>query len=480
MKMPGVFANCATTRSIVFALVVNLLLLLLLLGTSIHVAALTGSTHGEKIFDVAIIGGGPAGLSTALAAKRALGVGASVAVFERSPELLEIGGQVGLTSPAFNALDAIDPSGSVSAAVEEAGVLRKKLKMLNDKGVLENEMEIGASSKQVVIPWFALQRALANRLPSGVLRLGHELTTMAEACIDGEDCVALTFRGKTDECKNEGEDESEGEDRSNEVETETTCHARLVIGADGNLSQTRTLLFGEKEKLPSYAGSAIWRMFVYGAEFEGLEPGISYVYTGDGKVLAIQKMGDRLYLAGQAGWPEDELSVLDRRRYIGEEDGETSGGRSTNAERLERFAATFAGFPQDVVKFAVDHCETASVLEHPIYYREPDRPWGEGRVTLLGDAAHCIPPNMAMGTPLAFEDAAALGHALAKHGVKSEALRSFEADRMDRVNTIAKFAIEQTGRYYKEKDDNANPFKLSNANLFEFIMDFKQNPIPTD
>ena len=437
--------------------------LLLLQRTSMHVAA-----HSNTIVDVAIIGGGPAGLTAALAAKRALGDGASVVVFERSPELLEIGGQVGLFSPAFNALDAIDPSGSLNAAVEEAGTLRKKMKMLNDKGVLENEIEVGAGSKQVAIPWFALQRALANQLPSGVVRLGHELTTMEEAFIDGEDCVALTFKGKND-----------GESNDVGTEIETTCHARLVIGADGNLSQTRALLFGEKEKFPSYAGSAIWRMFVYGAEFEGLEPGILDVYTGDGKVLAIQKMGDRLYIIGQAGWPEDELSVLDRRRYVGEEDGNDSGGRSTNAERLERFAETFAGFPQDVVKFAVDHCETASVLEHPIYYREPDRPWGKGRVTLLGDAAHCIPPNMGMGTPLAFEDAAALGHALAKHGVKSEALRSFEADRMDRVNTIAKFAIEQTGRYYKEKDDNANPFKLSNVNSFEYIMDFQQDPIPT-
>ena len=51
---------------------------------------------------------------------------------------------------------------------------------------------------------------------------------------------------------------------------------------------------------------------------------------------------------------------------------------------------------------------------------------------------------------------------------------------MDRVKTIAKFAIEQTGRYYKEKDDNANPFKLSNANSFEYIMNFQQDPIPID
>jgi len=424
------------------------------------VVCISGVLVARDILDVAVIGGGPGGLATALAAKRALGPDSTVGVFERSPELLEIGGQVGLMAPAFNALDAIDPSGGISAAVEAAGVRRKKLLQLNDKGVLEGEIVIGADAKQVVIPWFLLQRALAGQLPSGVLHLGYELEAMEEVCTEeGIDCIALTFgRGKDEE--------------------KETRHARLVIGADGNLSKTRALLFGEEEEFPAYAGSAIWRMFIQG-DFKGLEKGISKVWSGDGKVLAMQKMGDRVYLSGQAAWPEDQLGLLDRRRYIGVEDGEDSGGRSSNAERLQRFATIFKNFPQDAVQFAVDHCETSSVLEHPIYYREPNRPWGRGRATLIGDAAHCIPPNMAMGTPLAFEDAAALGYYLAEHGVEPESLRAFESERMPRVNTIATAAIEQTGRYYKEKDDKANPFKLNDTNLFKFIMDFKQSPVPS-
>ena len=86
------------------------------------------------VYDVAIVGGGPAGLAAALAAKRALGPDAHVAVFERAPALLEIGGQVGLINKAFDALDAVDPSGAASAAVERAGALRRKFRLPTQRG----------------------------------------------------------------------------------------------------------------------------------------------------------------------------------------------------------------------------------------------------------------------------------------------------------------------------------------------------------
>ena len=397
--------------------------------------AATAALKRPDVYDVAIVGGGPAGLATALAARRALGPDAHVAVFERAPALLEIGGQVGLINKAFDALDAVDPSGAASAAVEQAGALRKVFRRLTPDGQVEAEMPVAPEAKQCVVPWYKLQRALAALLPEDTIRLGREFDSYT--CED--DRVVLKFRG--------------GE----------TVEARIVIGADGNMSRLRAALF-EDEGPPSYAGSAIWRMFLSG-DFPGLEEGVSSVWTGDGKVLALQKMGRhadaRVYVSGQSAWPEDDLGTLDRRRYVGAEDGGDSGGRSTNAERLARFAEQFEGFPRDVVSFALEHCETASILEHPIYYREVGRPWGRGRASLVGDAAHVIPPNMAMGTPLAFEDAAALGHALAAHSCTPDALRAYEAVRRGRVGVIASAAIAQTGRYYKEKDDSANPFKLN-------------------
>lgn len=427
-----------------------LLFLLAPLGTSL------------ALLDVAVIGGGPSGLAAAHSALRALGPGARVAVFERSSALAEIGGQVGLMRPALDALDAINPSKTLSGAVEARGVQRTALRRLSSTGELEDEMAVGA--KQIVIAWYQLQRALANELPDGVLRLGLELESVENVGEEGTDGVTLRFRNRRDDV------------------SEEPVAARVVVGADGNLSRLRALLFGKEDEVPEYAGSAIWRMFLRG-EFPGLETGVSNVWSGDGKVLSLQKMDKdggetRVYVSGQAGWPEERLGELDRQRYIGAEDGSASGGRTSKAERLERFASLFSEFPQEVIEFAKAHCEQESVLEHPIFFRPPGRPWGRGHATLVGDAAHVIPPNMAMGTPLAFEDAVALGHALAEHGCTEKALRTYEEARMGRVNTIAAAAIEQTGKFYGEKDEDANPFKLNDMELFKFVMDFKQEPVP--
>ena len=247
---------------------------------------------------------------------------------------------------------ALDPSGAASAAVMEAGTPRKLFRRLTKDGHVEAESTMAADSGQCAVPWYKLQRTLAALLPEDTVRLGREFDSYT--CED--DRVVLKFL-----------------DGGGGVET---VQARIVIGADGNMSRLRAALF-EDEEPPKYAGSAIWRMFLSG-EFPGLAEGILSVWTGDGQVFTLQQFGAgdeaRVYVSAQSAWPDDDLGTLDRRRYVGAEDGGDSGGRSTKAERFARFAQQFEGFPQDVISFAKEHVETASILEHPIYYREVGRP----------------------------------------------------------------------------------------------------------
>jgi 2-polyprenyl-6-methoxyphenol hydroxylase-like FAD-dependent oxidoreductase len=399
----------------------------------------------------------------------------SVAVFERSSSLRKVGGQVGLFAPAFQALDCLDPSGDLSRAISDAGVQRKIFRMLDMEDNIVTETPARKESQMVAIPWFQLQRVLfdafkvqassmacndddndTNDDDDIIFHLGHELETLEER--NNNEDVLLSFRNGHQ------------------------CRARIVIGADGNLSRVRSTLF-EEDAIPEYSGSCVWRMFLRG-EYDGINAGECNVWTGDGKVLTVQKMGSgedcRLYVSGLSGWPKDQLDVLDRKRYIGSEDGEDSGGSTNNEDRIERFLKTFEGFPPKLLDFARQYHDTASILEHPIYFRPVGRAWGKGRVTLVGDAAHMIPPNMAMGTPLALEDSVSLAHSIRRHGLSSKALRAYEEERQPRVNQIAYKTIKDSGSYYTEKDDDANPFKFNDNDkaFYESLMNFKQEHIP--
>jgi 2-polyprenyl-6-methoxyphenol hydroxylase-like FAD-dependent oxidoreductase len=77
--------------------------------------------------------------------------------------------------------------------------------------------------------------------------------------------------------------------------------------------------------------------------------------------------------------------------------------------------------------------EEADLLRNDLYDRLPSRRWGEGRVTLLGDAAHPMMPNMGQGACSAIEDAAVLAQALGETEDVEFALREYEARRVERT-----------------------------------------------
>src|SRR5699024_6756104 len=53
------------------------------------------------------------------------------------------------------------------------------------------------------------------------------------------------------------------------------------------------------------------------------------------------------------------------------------------------------------------------ILRNDVYTVGPLEAWSRGRVALLGDSAHAVPPHVGHGACLAIEDAAALADALA-------------------------------------------------------------------
>ncbi|MCY1438575.1 3-hydroxybenzoate 6-hydroxylase [compost metagenome] len=83
--------------------------------------------------------------------------------------------------------------------------------------------------------------------------------------------------------------------------------------------------------------------------------------------------------------------------------------------------------------------------------RDPVEQWGEGRATLLGDAAHPMTQYLAQGACMALEDAVVLGEAVkaCEHDLQA-ALRLYESIRIPRTARVL-WSAREMGRLYHAK-----------------------------
>jgi 2-polyprenyl-6-methoxyphenol hydroxylase-like FAD-dependent oxidoreductase len=82
--------------------------------------------------------------------------------------------------------------------------------------------------------------------------------------------------------------------------------------------------------------------------------------------------------------------------------------------------------------------EDCDIHRDGVYYRELAKRWGEGRFTLLGDAAHPMTPDLGQGACQAIEDAVVLARFLDEEGDIEAALRLYEERRADRVAYVVR------------------------------------------
>jgi flavin-dependent dehydrogenase len=68
----------------------------------------------------------------------------------------------------------------------------------------------------------------------------------------------------------------------------------------------------------------------------------------------------------------------------------------------------------------------AEIFEYPMIDRDPVPSWVDGRVALLGDAAHVMYPTGSNGATQAIVDARVLGASLLAHGLGPQALRAYD------------------------------------------------------
>jgi len=184
--------------------------------------------------------------------------------------------------------------------------------------------------------------------------------------------------------------------------------ADLVIGADGVHSRVREGgAFGANKRGP---GIAYLRALVPGAEAEGVEAwtpaGLFGTFAVDGGAYLYASAGTRATRRAVAARDLDALARAWRRAYPGS----------------HAFLSRLSSFDE----LLVNHV-----------FRVDCRRWHDGRLVLLGDAAHAMAPNLGQGANSALVDAAVLLDELRRHATSSEALVAYQARRRPAVRRVA-------------------------------------------
>ncbi|WBV19919.1 FAD-dependent urate hydroxylase HpxO [Pantoea piersonii] len=195
----------------------------------------------------------------------------------------------------------------------------------------------------------------------------------------------------------------------------TLAHGDLLVAADGTHSVIRHSVLGETVER-RYAGYVNWNGLV---EIDAsLAPDDQWTtFVGEGKRVSLMPVSrNRFYFFFDVPLPKGL-----------EED------RSTLKADLRRY---FQGWAQPVQRLieAIDPATTNRVEIHDI---EPFSRFVNGRIALLGDAAHSTTPDIGQGGCAAMEDALVLASSLAAHSLGIEdALLRYEARRVSRTRDL--------------------------------------------
>ncbi|MBK9712471.1 MAG: FAD-dependent monooxygenase [Kouleothrix sp.] len=331
-----------------------------------------------------VVGGGIGGITAAIALRQA---GVEATVYERAGELREVGAGLAVWQNAVYALGRLGLADKVRAqAVPDLGGALRSWRGETLVDLTPLNRGAGAPALSLVIHRADLLAILREELGAAQVRLGAELVGFSQ------DAGGVTARF------------ADGHE----------ARGDLLVGADGLGSAVRAQLFGRQK--PRYSGYSAWRAVV---EFD---PALARAAAGEtwgrGARFGIAPMsGGRVYWFASLNSPAGARVPEGRRK----------------ATLLERFRGWHAP-----VEALIDATDEAAILHHDIHDRPPLRRWSVGRVTLLGDAAHPMTPNLGQGACQAIEDGLALADALAAGGEIAAALRGYEARRVGRTSAIVR------------------------------------------
>jgi 2-polyprenyl-6-methoxyphenol hydroxylase-like FAD-dependent oxidoreductase len=357
---------------------------------------------------VIVVGAGIGGLAAAVALQS---VGVEAEVYERAEVLRPAGSGLSVMANAVLALRALDIDLGLEKrgrTVEHSDLLDARGRPLRSMPFREAGERLGASS--VLVYRGDLQAALLEALGDGRVTLGAAAT--------GYEVTDAGVRVRFEDGR-----EAVGD---------------VLVGADGINSVIRAQRVGAAA--PRGAGYICW-LAVTPFEHPRFTEGFNAHYWGRGRRFGLHDVGHgRAYWWGTQNMPAESA-----RRWNGDK---------------EQVVRAFAGWA-DEVREAIRVTPADAVLGVPAQDRPFLEQWGDGPVTLLGDAAHPMLPSLAQGGSSAIEDAVVLAQCLRAHPEPVAALRAYEERRRERTREMV-----EVSRRFSDLEQLDSPVLCALRNLY--------------
>jgi len=347
--------------------------------------------HKKRSLSIAIVGAGMGGMAMAAMLER---MNMNYAVYDQAEQFGRVGAGIHL-SP--NVTKVFRPLGIESTLKELAFRPSSWINRVGDTGEvtfdhpLGDHIEARFGAATLLMHRADLHKTLGALVPAERVQLGKRLVGL----------------------------EPHGAGVKLEFADGSSVRADAVIGADGVHSRVREFLLGPDK--PRYTGVVAYRSVFNISRLKDLEVADDHVkwWGPDGHIVVyfVSRARDEIYFV--TGVPEPDWKL---------ESWSTRGDR-------DELCRHFAGY-HPTVRGIVAACP--EVAKWAILEREPLQRWGEGAITMLGDACHAMMPHLAQGAAMAFEDAAVLARCLQEVGADDfeRTFAVYEASRKERCTRV--------------------------------------------
>lgn len=361
-----------------------------------------------------IIGSGPAGLATALRLQQKTNI--LCTVYELRAEPTTLGGAVGIPSNGLRLLQRL----GVYDGIMSRGSSHSNLRIHSIQGGIVGEQALLSKAEEET--GFGYVRVKRTDLVDVLLNATKEAkipviyNKRITIIDDTEAKLQVAFSDGT-------------------IDT-----ADLLIGCDGVHSTVRRL-YVDPLQTPEYSGTAGLCTIMPSSE---LPDSVASQLRG----MNITMTQEGMFLTMTCTANDDEIFwAFSRRMPVPELEDTRDGWEVRRQQEVEGFKSSMRSILSaakgewgNSMRMIVD--KTSAIQFHPVYKLPLGGTWFKGRVVLLGDAAHAMPPHAGQGVSMALEDSFLLARLLADSGASlGDVYQTYEHIRRPRVNEIANRSV---------------------------------------